>query len=191
MCDVNKIASWLTAASIAIIAAVAIYVLVAVFGASYWTSLTNIVLMLIAAGILAGAIGFVAAALVEARKCTSGRCPTAGLALQRALSVLATTLTVLLASGIAAALASGVPGVGTAIGIFFAASAVAAGIALIVISESLLPALDACLGTASSAVAAQRIAGWIAGLALIFAAAVGGGVTIKTGAPFPPLPPLG
>ena len=188
MCNPHKIASILTGASIAIGAAIIIYGLVAAFGSSWWTSGVNVALMLAAAALMAVAIGAVAGAIVEADKCSSGACSGAGRNLRQMLAVLDTMLSTLLISGIAAALASGIPYAGVVIGAFFAASAIAAGILLIHISGGLLPGLLACLGTTSSAVTAQATVATVVGFMLFALAVAGGGFGIAAkGVPFPPI----
>ena len=155
MCNPNTIAGILIAACVAIAAAIVLYAIVAIAGGAWWTSGGNPGAM-IAAGVLLGvAIAIVGAALAEAFKCTAPPCKTFGDRLVGALTGLIVTLAALLAAGILAAFPSIIPGAGTAIGIAFGASAIAAGAVLIYISASVVPALDRCLGTLSTLVMAS------------------------------------
>ena len=187
MCNPGRIATILIGAMVAIAAAIVFYAIVAVAGGSWWTSGGNSAWML-AAGISLGiAIAVVGAATAEAWKCTSQPCKTFGDRLVAALTGLTVTLTALLALGILAAFPSMFPGAGTAIGIAFGASAIAAGALVIYISASLVPALDSCLRTAATAVGALALIGLIVGGALILVGAgAAGGVAL--GFPFPPNP---
>jgi hypothetical protein len=184
-CNPSAIASLLTAASIAIAAAIVIYLLVIAHSSSWWTSGANVVFMAIAGVSLALAIGSVSAALAEAAKCTGPGlpCKSQADAVIVGLTALLAFLQGLLVAGVVAAIPSSLPWAGTAIGIAFAAAAVTAGAALIVISLILLPALDTCLGTASVAVQIQLWVGLAVGLGLFAAAGKGGSSIRKTGPP--------
>jgi hypothetical protein len=173
MCNPSKIAPLLTAASIAIAAACVLFALVAGGGSSWWTSGANFALMLIAAGVLVAAIGFVSGAAIEAAKCTMpGPCKTAGDRVFGGLVALQATLSAMAVAAVLAAFPASVPWFGTAIGIAFGVSAAAAGITLLFISVAFLPALDACIvastGAArSTAVGVQMGFGAFAGLVLL------------------------
>jgi hypothetical protein len=187
MCNPGRIAGILIGATVAIAAAIVFYAIVAIAGGSWWTSGGNYGWML-AAGISLGvAIAVVGAATAEAWKCTSPPCKTFGDRLVAALTGLAVTLSTLLALGILAAFPSIIPGAGTAIGIAFGASAIAAGALVLYISLSLVPALDGCLGTAATAVGVLSLTGLIVGAALILVGA-GAAAGVAFGFPFPPNP---
>ena len=190
MCNPGKIAAFLIGATIAIAAAVVFYAIVAIQGGSWWTSGGNYGWM-IAAGVALGvAIALISLALTEAVKCNRPPCKTQGDALIAGLTALIATLTALVVAGILAAFPSIIPGAGTAIGIAFGVIAVAAGVALIVVTGVLLPALDTCLGTASTAVQVARVLGFFVGIMLVY---VGTSALGLPGLPFPfpPNPPVG
>lgn len=187
MCNPGRIAAILIGASVAIAIAIACYAVVAIAGGSWWTSGGNAGWM-IAAGISLGvAIAIVGAALAEAMKCNTPPCKTFGDRLIASLTGLTATLTALLAAGILAAFPSIIPGAGTAIGIAFGVSAIAAGVLLLYISMSLIPALATCLGAASTAVTALMVVGMFVGVALIWVGA-GALAGFGLGFPFPPNP---
>jgi hypothetical protein len=187
MCNPGRIASILIGACIAIGAAIVFYAIVSIAGGSWWTSGGNYGWM-IAAGVALGvAIAIIGPALAEAWKCTSPPCKTFGDRLVAALTGLMGTLTALLVAGILAAFPSIIPGAGTAIGIAFGASAIAAGALLLYISMSLIPALSTCLGAASTAVTVLMVVGMFVGAMLIWVGA-GALAGFGLGFPFPPNP---
>jgi hypothetical protein len=88
------------------------------------------------------------------------------------LVALSVALSALIAATIVAAFTASIPYVGVGVSIAMGVSAAATGIALAVISSTLLPALDQCLvdstgATASDAVAIQRVVGTVAGVIVV------------------------
>jgi hypothetical protein len=185
MCNPGVIGGLLTVASIAIVAAIVLYIAVAAQATSWWTSGANFVYMGIAGALIAVALGSVGGAIAEASKCSGlGPCQPSADAVYGALVALQVMLTSLLIAGVIAAIPSSIPWVGIAIGIAFAASALAAMVLLAVISVALLPALDACLNaTASPGVTVQTAVGIITGLGLLVLAFSGGRKITKDGVP--------
>ena len=187
MCNPDRIAAILIGASVAILIAVGCYLAVLALGSNWYTSGSNPWLM-IAAGVSIGiAIGVVGAALSEATKCQRPPCKTFGDRLVAALGTMITTLTIMLAAGIVLAFPSAFPWAGSAIGAVMAAMAVAAGIALMYISLSVVPTLMGCLGGASTAVTVLIVVGGFAGFLL-----AGLGLVTLTGRAALPFPlPVG
>src|SRR5262245_46048291 len=188
MCNPDRIASILIGAIAAIAIAIACYFAVIGGGSNWYTSGGNPFWM-IAAGVALGvAIGVVGAAANQAATCRVPPCKTFGDRLFYALTGLATSLTLLLAAGVAAAFPSAFPWLGSSIGTILSVLAIAAGATLAYICGSVLPTLVSCLGAPVTTV--QNVAsgaGVIVGILLV----VIGAATLFGVIPFPFPPPVG
>lgn len=172
MCNPGRIAAMLTTASIILVGAVALYGLAAVLAGSWWTSGGNAVIAATVAVMLGVALTFINAAMLEAANCMSGPCGGFGSRVYGALVALSISVTALIAASIVAAFTASIPYAGIGVAIAMGISAAAAGIALAVISSTLLPALEACLvaatgAAASDAVVFLRVVGTVAGVILV------------------------
>lgn len=181
-CNPNKIASLLTAASLAIVAAIALYTVASILPSSWWTAAGAFAVMLIAAAVIAAAVGFVNGAAIEAANCTTGPCKSDGEKVLGALWALSATLSALLTATVVGAFGASIPWVGSAISIAMMVTATLSGVALLIVSARLLPDLQACLAAStgaapSAAVAIQSVVGAVAGVVLLaFAGGFAGGV---------------
>lgn len=178
MCNTNKVATLLTLATVAIAAALVLAIVAIALAGSFWTAASNVVGFAIASGLVGVAIINVSLASIEAAKCTRAPCKTEGDRLLAALYALNTTLGALLVATIAAIICASIAYFGVGVAIAVAAATTAVGIALIVVSANLLPALDTCnamagLARPSRAVGIQSTVGLLVGAVVIMFGLVG------------------
>lgn len=188
MCDLNKIASLLIAATIPLAIVVALAGTAAALATNWYTSGGAGVVMAIAASLVGTAAGFVNGALIEAVKCQAAPCKAQADRVVAALLALSISLSALLTACIVAIFGSSIPYAGIAVSVAIGVAGATAGIALALVSGTYLPDLDVCRvaagrATPSTVVQIQKTLGLIVGIAGVAAS----GLASYTGWP----PPLG